>query len=338
MLIPLIIVVVIMVALVLGNCPPVALTDMVPFIKPCHSFNNLPAANKINYSDPGSWFFHQGKNVQETELKADVFFVHRTTFLKRSAWNAAINNKVLNAVTYFFAVKVPCQGFAHTARVFAPKYRQATLYSFYDSGCNGASALELAYNDVKEAFLHYLQNHNQGRPVILAGHSQGTYHLERLMHEFFDNNEKLRQRLVCAYLLAMPVQRNSFKNIRPATSPDGIGCFVSWSTFGINAYPLYFKGQYDEALCTNPLNWVNDSKVIAGKSLHKGSVTYYLNRKESQKVTAYSDKGVLHINDPGLGYFRLRKKDYVTMDYHIFFQNIRENVQDRIENYYKQQS
>lgn len=335
MLTLLIILILLTLILVLSNYPPVGLTDLVPFIKPGKAFSSLAVLNKRDYSNRNNWFFFGKEDVLEN-VKADVFFVHRTTFLNCSAWNAAINNNLLNAATYFFAVKIPCHAFIHTARVFAPKYRQATLYSFYDTGSDGIKALDLAYNDVRDAFLYYLENHNYGRPIILAGHSQGTFHLQRLMQEFFDNNETLRQQLVCAYLPAMPVHLNSFRNIKPAASYNSTGGFVSWSTFGKNAYPLYFKGQYDDALCTNPLNWANDSKVIVDKSFHKGSITYYLNRKEARKITAFSDKGVLHINDPGLGYFRLRKKDYVTMDYHIFFENIRKNVQDRITNFYKQ--
>lgn len=330
--------IIVIIALILCNALPIGLVDMVPFIKPKIKFSSS-GLFETDYHKKKNWFICENETddslMDLDDHPADVFFVHRTTFLKRYSWNDSIRHGLQNLNTYLFSVRVQAKIFSGIARVFAPKYRQATLYSFYDTEDNGMRALDLAYEDVKNAFLYYLHHYNDGRPIILAGHSQGTYHLQRLIHEFFDNDENLRSRLICAYLVAMPVSRNSFEHIHPSCSPSETGCFVSWSTFGINAYPLYFKGQYDDALCTNPVSWQNDSNTPTDKKLHKGSTTFFLNRKQSKKITAYCGHGVLHINNPGLGYFRLRNKDYVTMDYHIFFNDIKENARERLKNYYK---
>ena len=39
---------------------------------------------------------------------------------------------------------------------------------------------------MRAAFIYYLKNHNHGRPIIIASHSQGTWHAGRLLKEFFE--------------------------------------------------------------------------------------------------------------------------------------------------------
>lgn len=315
---------------------PLALVDMIPFIKITKSFtDDLTGKETIDYSKKENWYVNTAhKGIDQ---KADVFFVHRTTFLSRQAWNSEISKSSLDKTTYTYAVKIQTRIFEGIANIYAPKYRQATLYSFYDKSenNNGQKALDKAYKDVKNSFLYYLKTYHNERPIILAGHSQGTFHLQRLLLELFDENPALRKKLICAYLVAMPIGKHLYQHIFPSRIKDDINCYVSWSTFGKNAYPLYFKGQYDDALCTNPISWEHNSTVQTSKNKHKGAYTYYFNIHVKNKVQVYVHKGVLQISRLGLGFFKLRKRDYVPMDYHIFYDNIRENVQQRITTYYK---
>lgn len=310
---------------------PIGLVDMIPFIKPRKDFKHESAGKAPDYSSGKSWFLFSIDDASHKD--ADVFFVHRTTFLSAGAWNGSINGFLQNITDMAYSVNIQTEIFRDVARIFAPKYRQATLFSFYDKNDNGEKALDLAYQDVKNAFLYYLKYKNKNRPIILVGHSQGTFHLERLMKEFFDNDELLRERLVCAYLASMPIKKNLFRNIPASENAGDTCCYLSWSTFGVHAYPLYFKGQYDDALCTNPLTWKNNDTKVISKEFHKGSVTFYFNVHTKRKVSAYVEKGVVHISNPGLGFFRLRKKDYVASDFHIFYGNIKENVKIRVKNY-----
>ena len=78
---------------------------------------------------------------------------------------------------------------------------------------DGVKALDLAYNDIREAFIHYLENFNQGKPIIIASHSQGTIHAKRLISEFIDGKE-LQKQLIAAYLVGMKVNQDEFNNIK----------------------------------------------------------------------------------------------------------------------------
>jgi alpha-beta hydrolase superfamily lysophospholipase len=72
--------------------------------------------------------------------------------------------------------------------------------------------VDLAYADVKAAFQYYLAHYNEGRPIIIAGHSQGTAHATRLLHEFFEHDPKLRRQLVAAYLIGIQSEARRVPN------------------------------------------------------------------------------------------------------------------------------
>ena len=100
----------------------------------------------------------------------------------------------------------------------------------------GKEAGVLAYQDVKRAFQFYLENYNQGKPIIIASHSQGSLHAKRLLHEFFDG-KVLQEKLIAAYLVGVRILPNEFKNIPVLNQPNETGGFVSWNTYKKNKLP-----------------------------------------------------------------------------------------------------
>ena len=72
-----------------------------------------------------------------------------------------------------------------STRMYAPYYRQAAM-KIYDLTVEERQPyLELAYSDVSDAFAWYLENENEGRPIILAGFSQGADMCYRLLEDYF---------------------------------------------------------------------------------------------------------------------------------------------------------
>jgi predicted alpha/beta-fold hydrolase len=96
--------------------------------------------------------------------------------------------------------------FNQSCRIFSPIYRQATIYAFLLSRSSGRAALDFAFRDVKRAFANFLHRIGGTRPFVLAGHSQGSHHLLRLLVETVDADPALAQRLVCAYLVGVRVR------------------------------------------------------------------------------------------------------------------------------------
>ena len=90
--------------------------------------------------------------------------------------------------------------FVSVGRVFAPRYRQASLYSLTTLREDAREARQFAYGDVRQAFRWYVANDNGGRPFVLVGVEQGGTLGLRLLAEEIAPNPELRRRLVVAYL------------------------------------------------------------------------------------------------------------------------------------------
>ncbi len=134
-----------------------------------------------------------------------------------------------------------------TCRVFAPVYRQMTLTALTarlggqepEEGVTGDP-----YADVLDAFRTYMAEDNDGRGVVLIGHSQGSGLLTQLVAEEIDPNEDVREKLVGAYLagssVAVPdgeVVGGDFTEIPLCTSDDETGCVTTWASFRATAPP-----------------------------------------------------------------------------------------------------
>jgi hypothetical protein len=163
---------------------------------------------------------------------ADVFFVHPTAYDGGRQWNARIGAKSAESFLRDVALPNYAGPFARAGRVFAPRYRQASLYAHSTQREDAREARAFAYGDVRTAFRYWLARHDTGRPLILAGVEQGGFLVERLLREEVAANPGLRGRLVAAYLIDTVVPKDRY----PATAavsacrgPDQYGCVVAWA-------------------------------------------------------------------------------------------------------------
>ena len=167
------------------------------------------------------------------------------------------------------AVRNQVMPLAPKCRVFAPVYRQQTLTSLLmrigGSGTPPEGPREIAYADALDAWKHYIANDNDGRGVVLVGHSQGASVLRRLVAEEIDGNKALRSRLVSALLLgttiAVPAGEDvggDFDKIPLCRRAKQTGCVITYASFRATEPPepdgsfgrASDPGQ--EAGCTNP--------------------------------------------------------------------------------------
>ena len=144
----------------------------------------------------------QSRGLSTMAHGADVFYLHPTLLLEGPEWNADVYDEEMNSEVDKWPVRHQASAFAGAGRVFAPRYRQAHVRIFDLGDSLSYAAAAIAYGDIREAFLHYMKHWNDGRPVIIAGHSQGSYHGRTLLKEFFDT-EEARAQLVAAYLPGM---------------------------------------------------------------------------------------------------------------------------------------
>jgi hypothetical protein len=275
------------------------------------------------------------QNLQ-TSANVDVFFVYPTTFTQASnnqyQWNADANDTELNRNTQLTTILNQASIFNGACRIYSPYYRQAHLYAFLTPNKeDGAQALEIAYTDVKAAFEYYLSHFNQGRPIVIASHSQGSYHTERLLKDFFDGKD-LQKQLVVAYLVGRAISPEAFATIRPTEKPDEVGVWASWNTFARDFVPKNYDRYFKGSLSTNPLLW-NSSEEFAVKELNHGGVGLHFTFVPNA-VDAQNHQHILWINKPYVkGRAFLRTKNWHRADMNLFYMNIRENVALRIEKY-----
>jgi hypothetical protein len=128
--------------------------------------------------------------------------------------------------------------FSRVCRVYAPIYPQLTLAAIAKpSDISFASAL-IAFGGVGSAWRDYLANYNQGRGVVLIGHSQGAFMLTALIRYQIDANPETRRLLVSALLMGgnvtVPVGKSvggDFANVPACSSATQAGCVVAYSSF-----------------------------------------------------------------------------------------------------------
>ena len=300
-----------------------------------------------DYSNLDYWAAHPFKKDPSDDIPgslkkelqdsiADVFFIHPTTYTNNKlpmGWNADIDNEELNRKTDNTTILYQASVFNKFCRVFAPRYRQANLKAFFSVNSDSAkSSFDLAYKDVKAAFEYYLKNLNEGRPIIIASHSQGTLHAQRLLKEFFEE-KPLQVQLVCAYLIGLPVFSDYFKKLKPCKDSTATGCFIGWRTFKEGYNASFIARETKKAIVINPLTWTTDN-LPAPKELNKGGILRNFNKVIPHLVQAEIHGNVLWVNKPHFfGNIFLTTKNYHIADYNLFYINIRDNVGTRIQSY-----
>jgi hypothetical protein len=131
----------------------------------------------------------------------DVFFIHPTTYSGGEEWNGPIHHP--RASRELARVMLPNYAgpFARLGRLFAPRYRQASLYAGLSLREDAQEARRFAYGDVRAAFERYLASYNHGRPLIVVGVEQGGALAALLLREEFARDPSLKARLAAAYLI-----------------------------------------------------------------------------------------------------------------------------------------
>jgi hypothetical protein len=194
--------------------------------------------------------------VPAEDAPIDCFYVYPTI----SRDDAANSDMVPGADEEVFAVRNQAARLGSVCDVYAPVYRQGTIGSLDDrlSGEDAADTEAIAYGDVLDAWKSYIANDNDGRGVIIVGHSQGAGILARLTAEEIDPDPALRELLVSAMLIGLSQHASDFENLVPCEADTDVGCLIAYSTFRSTAPPppdSFFARPTDDgepAVCTNP--------------------------------------------------------------------------------------
>lgn len=256
-----------------------------------------PSKAPNDYSQPATWLCrpdlkdgacvvdHSSTEISNTgatkalpfqrakDPKVDCFYVYPTASEDTTANSDMVAGREIEVATRQFG------RYGAVCRQWAPLYRSVTLAALR-AGTSGnpmaAVDREVGYNDVKAAWDYYLKNHNNGRGVILVGHSQGSGVLTRLIQNEIDGKPIARQ-IIAAHTLGTTVQvpkgkvvGGTYKSMPLCTSPTQIGCIVVYGSYRATVQPSVNPAARfgraattggTVAACTNP------AKLSGGKAV-----------------------------------------------------------------------
>jgi hypothetical protein len=253
-----------------------------PAFLACCAFGQQPN----NYADPKSWLCRPGQHdACDVDLTTTVIAADGK--LTRETWKGDANAPIDCFYVYPTVSTDPTPNsdmnpdpaernvirqqfarFGSKCRLYAPMYRQITLAGLRTLLAGPASGVAidkgLHYDDVRDAWNYYLEHDNQGRGVILIGHSQGSYILAELIRQEIDG-KPVQSRLVSAILpgATIPVARGKdaggkFQHVPLCRSASQTGCLIAYSSFRATIPPpanTRFGKVADPdmaAACTNP--------------------------------------------------------------------------------------
>ena len=296
--------------------------------------------------NPAQWLPEGGVAEDADAPVHAVFFIHPTSYLTRTHWNAPLDDKEANERAALF-IRGQASVFNKTRNVWAPRYRQAAFGAFLTDDAQAQRALDVAFADVAAAFDHFAAATGKA-PIVLAGHSQGGLHLIRLLTERV-KDKPVAKRLVAAYAVGWPIAMNAdlpALGLPACATPEQTGCILSWQSFAEPAehadIARFFEAKPgltgktrkgDPLLCTNPLTGKlgGAAPASANFGMLKNKPDFSGGTLSKNGVPARCDAGgYLLIGDPPeMGPYVLPGNNYHVYDYSLFWANIRADVERR---------
>ena len=303
----------------------------------------------------------QGRKSDSKKHGVDVFYVHPTTFRTPDRWNADPADPKLNAWTDASVIARQAAVFNACCNIFAPRYRQASFLATRDRFMegDGGKAYALAYSDVLAAFDQWQTNRNQGRPFILAGHSQGGEMLMRLLADRIDGTP-LQKRMIAAYAIGIDFSVGTFgrryRTLKPCDTPVRTGCVLAWNAVtpeadlkllggfaGSRFVHIHGREEGKTPLCINPLTF-DSARPTAKRSVSKGAAPGEpgmgpVRTLVAGRVAATCDSGFLVVDvDPALELKPLPGGSLHYHEYGLFYADIQANLIKRIRAWQRQRS
>ena len=309
-----------------------------------------------DYSDKNNWVYLPEK----ADKKVDTFFLYPTVYFNPepdAPMIAPIDDEMMRSGVKAHFHDAP-QAFIDLTNLYEPYYRQSNIFSLVGKGPDGCFAFQQREQrtDIFAALDYYFEHYNEGRPFILAGHSQGSLMLKIALRDYFKEHTDYLERMIAAYVIGFAVTPEDLAAnpaLKFAERADDTGVIISWNTeTPANkdvVSPIVQKG----ALAINPLNWKRDDTYAPasenlGDRLPIVDGTELIPTKFKESRPGHADarldleKGVVvcstlegvhaSLDIPGLEN-PFGEGSMHIMDYTLYWENIRENVRTRIKAY-----
>ncbi len=268
---------------------PLAATGM--FFNICPGCSSDEPKSSIDYSQSVHWL-----SLTAPTKPADVFYVYPTAWYKTDSTEpniCAIDHPMMLAGSVA-AYAHQATAFETAGNVYAPYYRQAdatyTLHLPENERWNVISGLPAG--DVTDAFKYYIEHLNNGRPFMLAGHSQGANVILVLLSGYMRENPEVYNRMIAAYVIGYPVTAQFMAenpHLKFAEGPDDTGVIISFNTQSPNVLPGHnLVVANNVGLVINPISWTREETLA---TIAEGLGSYLPDpvTNELRRVPQYAD-------------------------------------------------
>lgn len=299
-----------------------------------------------DYSKEENWM-----KIPEITHDVDTFYLYPTSYLDESEDAkpiCGIDNESMRARARLI-YENQATVYEESTNVFAPFYRQSNIFAVANFEPEELEEYQKGEQrtDVYAALDYYFENYNQGRPFIIAGHSQGSIMTKIVLGEYMKAHPDYYERMVAAYPIGISITKGWLEghpHLKFAQGADDTGVIVSWNTEGKGN-----KGQKNlvvepEAISINPINWKLDGTYagfeenLGSRILNEETGSYEI-VKGLADAQVDTERGVVICTTEDVEYAPAAwfgPESLHSHDYDYYYENLRENVKARVEAYLKQ--
>ena len=296
---------------------------------------------KIDYANADNWL-----SAEDTGKDVDVVYFYPTTFSKVSddAPDVAdITDESMRSGAQR-ELKNQASVFIEDCNIYAPFYRQVNAaYALTLSDEEADDLLRYsASQDPSAALDYYFENYNNGKPFILAGHSQGSQILTMILSDYMKEHPEHYKNMIAAYVIGYSVTDKYLAanpHLKFAEGADDTGDIISYNTEGPANKDQHNAVVTDGAISINPINWKKDDTYAAKEEnlgslnidgeIEKNLADAKIDLERGVVVCETADSAVYAI--PEAAHALFGPESYHGYDYGLYYMNLRENAKVRIE-------
>jgi len=329
-----------------------------PATAPSITASTTVANTAPDYANPSNWL----AIPQTATKKVDVFFLSDTTYSKATPTSPDIGPIDDPQMQQGAKAKLTttAAAFETIGNIYAPYNRQVD--SQYKSTLPIPQQLSLEAgiptSDAVAAFDYFIKNMNDGRPFILAGHSQGSNLIANILSGYMKQHPDLYKRMIAAYVIGFSITGDYLTQnpqLKFATGPDDTGVIISYNTEAPVmkvTNPVTMPG----GIAINPITWTT-SETPASVAQSLGGIEVDPQTGEAVvdasgnpvQVPHYADaqvnkqRGVVICSTPDPNQFAPGNPAaaagiYHIYDYPLYFFDIRANAENRVARYLQEKS
>jgi hypothetical protein len=321
----------------------------------CSSNDDNPAGPETtkatDYSQEANWL-----SFPKITKDVDAFYIYSTSYIESSFEEGAPNFAPLNnpemIIRALGEYETNASLFEESCNVFVPWYRQMGIKYAAEvqqkTGSLDAGLADLPYTDIKAALDYFFEKCNNGRPFVIAAHSQGSALLKYVLKNYFKEHQDYYKRMVAAYPIGFSITKDDLEQypyLKFAEGESDTGVIISYNTEGPKNVEENANNKVvlPGAISINPLNWKRD-ETYAPASENKGSIVLEMDGTTPvRKIVNLDVDAQVNL---ARGVIVTTTKEPVTNmpdyfgpasfhenDYSFFYKNLQENVAKRVAAY-----